>query len=123
MFTLLYPLGYWLQVISSDCNLTLGFIGKEIKNNIHIYFLYNENYIPYTRIMKSFKELISTWGTANLAVDCGVSEEVVRKWKQADYIPAKSMGVCYWARILLNKRKRKVKITADDLVRLSDKGE
>ena len=76
--------------------------------------------IHYTEAMKTFRELIVRWGTENLADDCDVSAEVVRKWKQADFIPVKSMGVCYWARILLNKRKRKIKIKADDLVRMSD---
>ena len=70
--------------------------------------------------MKTFKQLIETWGTANLADDCDASIDVVKKWKQANFIPVRSMGTNYWAKILLNKRKRKIKISADDLVRMSD---
>lgn len=63
----------------------------------------------------SFREIVNEWPSmAVLAEDLGVTYEVVRKWRQRRSIPPD-----HWERLLLAARRRRVRLRAQDLIRIA----
>ena len=68
--------------------------------------------------VKTFSEVVERWPTRqDLASDCKVELEAVRKWQERGRIPAYA-----WRRLLRAADKRSINVSVDDLLRLAEAG-
>ena len=64
--------------------------------------------------LKTFSDVITAFGISQLADDIGAGYEQVRKEKNRNSLPAK-----YWKDVLAAAKRRGIKLTAEDLVKMA----